>query len=449
MKPHPILVSLAVLMIWALAVQVTPAQSAILDAYIREGLGQNERIKQQGYLGQQRRHALEEAKGLGLPSVSLNGSYTLAAGGRAISIPVGDMLNPVYTTLNELTGTNSFPQLENVDEQLNPNNFYDLKLRAAYPLYNPDVRYNKQLKEQMTNMSELDIAVAQKSLAEEIRVAYFNYLQAQQAISIYREAMGLLQESRRVNQKLFDNGVANYTVVTRAANEITKMEAQIAEAENNARNAASYFNFLLNRPLDSAIEADPTFTDVNYPFPQQVTGTPGSREELRQLALVNAMQETNLKWKQTYKLPRVNAFLDAGSQGFNFEVGNGSLYMLGGLSIELPLYSGNTNVAKVKQAQMEVAASASQQAYVAGQLNLQWENSLRSYQSALEVFNSTKSQVESAARYYRDIEKRYREGQALYIEFLDARNELTQARLQQSLYLLKVWSNWAGMERAK
>lgn len=449
MKSHLLFTLLLPAALYLIAAQSLVAQSPILDGYVNDGIRQSEQIKQQDYLGRQRQYALDEAKGLALPSLSLNGSYTLAAGGRTISIPVGDMLNPVYTTLNQLTGSNAFPQLENVNEQLNPNNFYDLKLRATYPLYNPDVRYNKQIKEQATGLSELDQAVAKKSLTENIRVAYFSYLQARQAVVIYRQALALLQENRRVNQKLFENGIANYTVVTRAANEITKMEAQIAEAENNVRNATSYFNFLLNRPLDTTIEVDSMYTDVNYRFPQQVSGAPGNREELRQLALVGAMQETALKWQQTYKLPRVNAFLDAGSQAFDFEVGNGSLYLLGGLAIELPLYSGNRNVAKVQQAKMEVAATASRQALAAAQLNLQWENSLRTYQSALEIFNSAKSQVESAARYYRDMEKRYREGQALYIEYLDARNEFTQAQLQQSLSLLEVWVAWANVERVK
>ena len=38
-----------------------------------------------------------------LPDISMNARYTVARGGRIIEFPVGDLLNPVYITLNMLT----------------------------------------------------------------------------------------------------------------------------------------------------------------------------------------------------------------------------------------------------------------------------------------------------------------------------------------------------------
>lgn len=447
MKLHPITTTLLPMMIGIMV--SAGAQTPLLEAYVKEGLQQNDLIRQRQLQYQQSLAAIDEARGLSLPAVGLNGSYTLAAGGRSIDLPIGDLLNGVYSTLNQLTQTENFPQVENVKEQLSPNNFYDLKVRTTYPVFNPDVKYNRQIKEQSASLKELDIAVQQKELSRDIRLAYFQYLQARQAVKIYNDALVLLRESQRVNQKLFDNGMANYTVVTRAKNEITKIEGQLQDAENTARNAGAYFNFLLNKPLDTPIVEDSTITNINYPFPKMVEGNPGQREELTQLALANGLQETVVKWQQTYKLPKVSAFLDLGSQAYNFQVGNGSFYALGGLSIDLPIYSGNRNLAKIKQAELEVAATQARKAFVSDQLTLQWQTSLRSYQSALEVYRSSQGQVDSARRYFQDIEKRYREGQAIYIEYLDARNELTQAQLQQSIQLLNVWMRWAEMERAR
>lgn len=447
MKLHPITTTLLPILIGL--VFSAGAQTPLLEAYVQEGLQQNNLVRLRQLQYQQSLAAIDEARGLSLPNVGLNGSYTLAAGGRSIDLPIGDLLNGVYSTLNQLTQTENFPQVENVKEQLSPNNFYDLKVRTTYPVFNPDVKYNRQIKEQSASLKELDIAVQQKELSRDIRMGYFQYLQARQAVKIYSDALVLLRESQRVNQKLFDNGMANYTVVTRAKNEITKVEAQLQDAENIARNAGAYFNFLLNKSLDTPIIEDSTITNIYYPFPKIVEGNPGQREELTQLALANGLQETVVKWQQTYKLPKVSAFLDLGSQAYDFQVGNGSFYALGGISIDLPIYSGNRNLAKIKQAELEVAATQARKAYVSNQLTLQWQTSLRSYQSALEVYQSTRGQVDSARRYFQDIEKRYREGQAIYIEYLDARNELTQAQLQQSIQLLNVWMRWAEMERAR
>ena len=91
-----------------------------LDSYIKTALNNNETVKQQQFLLTKSLYALKEAKSLFLPSVGFIGTYTLAEGGRTGDIPVGDLVNPVYETLNQLTGTNNFPQLQNQSILLNP-----------------------------------------------------------------------------------------------------------------------------------------------------------------------------------------------------------------------------------------------------------------------------------------------------------------------------------------
>lgn len=424
------------------------AQSSLLDGYIQEGIANSDVLNQQQFQLQKSLYALEEAKGLFRPSVNLNGTYTLAAGGRSISIPVGDLMNPVYATLNELTGTNRFPQIENVNENFNPNNFYDIKIRAAYPIINQDIKYNKQLKEQMIDLQQTDIDIYKQELAKDIRLAYFQYLQASEATRIYQNALTLLRESLRVNQKLYENDMINRTAVTRAESEITKVEAQLTEAQNNAQNAAAYFNFLLNKPLDTPVAEDETLTQIDYNFQTAFEGTIDGRDELRKLAVAQSLNQTALKLNESFQLPKVNAFVDAGSQGFDFEVGNGSFYAIGGISIDLPIYNGNRNKQKIKMAEMDVATVQAQRAQVADQLNLQLNTAARDYQSALQIFKSNQSQVASAKRYFEDVTKLYREGQVLYIEYLDARNELTNAELQQSISLFNVWQKWTQVQRA-
>lgn len=424
------------------------AQSSLLDGYIQEGIGNSDALKQQQFQLQKSLYALEEAKGLFLPSVNLNGTYTLAAGGRSISIPVGDLMNPVYATLNELTGTNRFPQIENVNENFNPNNFYDVKIRAAYPIVNQDIKYNKQLKEQMIDFQQTDIDIYKQELAKDIRLAYFQYLQASEATRIYQNALTLLRESLRVNQKLYENDMINRTAVTRAESEVTKVEAQLTEGQNNTQNAAAYFNFLLNKPLDTPIAEDETLTQIDYKFQTAFEGTAENRDELRKLSVAQSLNQTALKLNESYQLPKVNAFVDAGSQGFDFEVGNGSFYAIGGIAIDLPIYNGNRNKQKIKMAEMDVATVQAQRAQVADQLELQLTMAVRDYQSALQIFKSSQTQVASAKRYFEDVTKLYREGQVLYIEYLDARNELTNAELQQSISLFTVWQKWTEVQRA-
>jgi len=91
---------------------VTPTLAQqVLDTYIKEGLADNLVLQEKNASLEQSLLALKDAKSFFLPSLDFGATYTLAGGGRTISFPVGDLLNPVYSTLNKLTASTNFPQI--------------------------------------------------------------------------------------------------------------------------------------------------------------------------------------------------------------------------------------------------------------------------------------------------------------------------------------------------
>jgi outer membrane protein TolC len=58
------------------------SQESILEAYVREGLRNNESVQQQGFLLNKQEYALKEATRMFFPDVALQGMYTRADGGR-------------------------------------------------------------------------------------------------------------------------------------------------------------------------------------------------------------------------------------------------------------------------------------------------------------------------------------------------------------------------------
>lgn len=67
------------------------AQS-VIDKYIREGLDNNESIKQQTFLLKKNLYALKEAQSLFFPKLIVSGSYNKADGGRTV-----DFLSATYS----------------------------------------------------------------------------------------------------------------------------------------------------------------------------------------------------------------------------------------------------------------------------------------------------------------------------------------------------------------
>jgi len=416
-----------------------------LDNYILIGLKSNEVIKQHNFDIKKSVYALKEARSLFYPTVSLNANYTVADGGRTIDIPIGDMLNPVYSTLNQITNSNAFPALQNQSVLINPDNFYDAKIHTTMPLLNFEIIYNKRIKSQQSSLQKIELEIYQRELVKEIKIAYYKYLQSIEGVHIYEDALKLVKENQRVNQSLFKNDKINRTAVLRSDNEVIRIEANLETAKQTSNNAKSYFNFLINQKLDSEIEID----SDNENLPNvMVSENTLNREELSKLNQVSEINENVNKLTQSYWYPKLSGFADVGFQDFDFEVNKDSRYYFAGLGLEWNIFSGNKNKYKIKQVELDSQIINSQTDNVKQQLLLQFQISQNNLKSALEQFHADENQKQSAQKYNEDITKLYKEGQAIYIELLDAQNQWVNAQLNTNISLYNSWIAFAEMERA-
>ena len=416
-----------------------------LEEYIQLAFENNQSIRQQYFEFEKSTLALKEAKTLFLPTVQLMSDYFLAGGGRTVDFPAGDLLNPVYSTLNQLTNANNFPQLENQRILLNPNNFYDVKIRTSAPIINPSIRFNQIIKKEQMELQRLQIDLYKRELAKEIKIAYFNYLKSIQAIQIYSTALTIMKESRRINESLFQNDKVNRTVVIRAENEITKYTSLIDIATQKSRSAMAYFNFLLNRNLDESIQEDPQFKLIADPM-SNADGV-AQREELKQLRIAEEIHRQQLGLSKTYQTPKLNAFLDLGSQGFDGAINRNTAYYFVGLSLQWDLFSAGRNKLKSQQAQLDIDINRSKYSYVNQQFQLQHSTSLHRLAEAASEYEAALANNKTSQKYYTDILKLYKEGQVLYIELLDAQNQLIQSELQVNIALFDTHIKAAELER--
>ncbi|QNL49856.1 TolC family protein [Olivibacter sp. SDN3] len=427
----------------------TVAQTNVLDVYIAEGMKNNLVLKQKNISLDKALLALQAAKSMYQPSVAFQANYSTATGGRNIALPLGDLLNPVYATLNQLTGSSQFPMLENQSINFLPTNYYDARIRTTVPIINTDIIYNKRINEQQVTLQEFEVQTYERELVKDIKSAYFNYLNAQQAVSIYQSALSLAKESRRVNERLLANGQGLHAYVLRSESEIEQVEAQVTQAEQQRENARLYFNALLNRDGESSID---TLKDVAHSLLMASSmlregGGITGREELKSLQEVIDINENMVKMNRKFTIPKMNGFLDVGSQAEELRFNNQSRYLMLGLQFDLPIYSGNRNRTKVKQSMLELEEAVLNKAHITRQLTVSSGVARNNLEAAWSTYRSSLKQLEAAASYQRLIDKGYQAGTNTYIETIDARNQLTSARLSTEVNKYNVLLAAAELER--
>jgi outer membrane protein TolC len=419
-----------------------------LDTYVQEGL-KNNLVLQQKQIGLEKAMtSLKIANGMFMPTVGLIGNYTSGKGGRSISLPVGDLMNPVYSTLNQLTESNQFPQIQNVEQNFFPHNFYDAKVRTSIPIINTDLVYNKKIQQQQTVLQEFEKEIYTRELIKNIKVAYFNYLGATEAINIFRNAMTRANESKRVNESLLANGKGLYAYILRSESEIENIKSQILDAEKQAENAQLYFNFLLNRngsePIFTGFDAEQEIQKVNE---STIDASSIQREELKQMRGAVAISETVVKMNKLFWAPRVSGFVDIGSQYQDWKFNSHSRYYLVGVQLDVPLFAGFTNRNKINRASLDRKSAELNYALVDRQLQMNARIVKNSIETSLQNHQSALKQLEAAQSYQRLIEKGYKEGVNTFIETIDARNQLTAAQLNVTINQYRLLSAHANYER--
>ncbi len=435
---------------YGLAIVLTTLSTAltaqtVLDGYVSEGLKDNLVLQQKDITLQQAQQSLQIARSYFFPSVNLLGDYTSGEGGRSIAIPVGDLLNPVYASLNQLTQGDKFPQIENVNQNFFPHNFYDARVRTSLPLVNTDLYVNRSIQSQQVVLKQYEVELYKRQLVLDIKSAYFSYLAAVAAVKIYESGLGLVNKNVEVNESLLRNGKSLPANYLRSKSEAERVKADLNSAENRVVNARKYFNFLLNKPLDREIEVSYDLADATVLDSASTDIT--SREELKMIKTSRDINAAAIRLNRLTRVPKVNAFLDLGSQAADWKFNDKSKYYLVGVQLSLPLFQGFRNNISIRQNTLEMRKTELNLTRTTEQLQLAADVAKNDWQTTIQNYAASREQLKSAQSYFNLVEKGYQQGINTLIEFLDARNQLTSSLLQQNLRLFEMLTAEARLER--
>ena len=431
-----------------LVFQVTPIQAQqVLDTYIKEGLANNLVLQEKNASLEQSLLALKDAKSFFFPSMDFGASYTLAEGGRSIAFPVGDLLNPVYSTLNKLTASNKFPQIENVSEQLLPDNFYDTRFRTTLPLLNTDLIYQQQIRKEQVNWNSYQVEIYRATLIQDIRVAYFNFCAAHSSISILKNTLQLVEQNLKDTRSLVENGKKLPASVLRAESELEQVKSLVTEAELKTNNAAQYLNFLVNRPLDQSVPFEEIPLDFSRLDQLLLEDLHPQNPELRAMQSMETIQETILKSGKNYWVPKLSTYADLGSQGFDWSFDSQSRYLMWGLNFSMPVFQGGRNQNQIQRNVLGLESVQRQKELVNQKLNLGLQTQRNEVKTLLAALQSSEKKLLSASAYLKLVDRGFKDGSQSLLEFIDARNQYTQAALQKNISAYKLQMAMAQLER--
>jgi outer membrane protein TolC len=435
-----------------------PAIDTVVGALVDDALAANLELDAAAADVQQRLAALDQARARYLPALDLSARYTRANGGRTIEFPVGDLLNPVYATLNQLSGTHAFAPVPNQSIDFQRTREQQTDLILTQPLYDARIAAGRHAAEAGVAASTAARAALAARIRRDMREAYYRWLQARAQVGILTATADLATENLRVNRSLLDNGRITPDLVYRAEADLLEVCQSLLDAGNAVRLAQSYVNLLRNAPFDRALPpaavADGDVARLHAALGTRLGLTElqraalVQRPELRQLDAVASAAGAGEALARAAFRPQLALQLDGGTQGRDYGFTASDRFILASVVLKFNLFAGGADQAGLASAHAQLRAAQSQRAAEELQIRLQVEQALSDLEVAEASLSTAAKRVEAAGGAFRIASRKRDLGQVNQAEFIDARRALTDAELNQNITRFAALSHVAELEYA-
>jgi outer membrane protein len=451
------------------AVGAHAADPPALGAYVEQALRANLGLEQRRLEERAAASRLDEARSLYRPTIALQARYSRADGGRAIEFPVGDLLNPVFDTLDELLAAGGQPPrfgpLDNVEIPFLREREHDTRLRLSQPVYRRDLDANRAASRHQLEASGHARRAFERRLVRDVRAAYWAHCGALGVLDVLAATRELVNESLRVSESRFERGALTEDEVLRDRAELAGVEQSLREAERGREATRDVIDFLLDRapgsPVDTsgceaesggggvaAAAAGAGAIEASGGEAAKVSTTRASlaaRSELAQLDAAVAASRSGVDATRAESWPALGFALDYGAEGESYDFDES--FWQASLVLSWNVFTSGRTKARRETARLEAESLERRREELARQLTLEARDAIESLETARFEVKATDRRQRAAQEAYRIVERRYEAGAVPLVSLTDARRELTDAGIARRLAAFRVRTAEAELER--
>jgi outer membrane protein len=371
-----------------------------------------------------------------LPSIDFDIRYSKTFGGQDL----GDLINPAYQALNQLTGSEQFPT--NISLRLPL--ALEAKIRIAQPVYVPAITINSKLAALGTEARHLAQKIRQREIVAAVRKAYLALQATDSVVDVLAKTRPLLVESLRVSELLIAAQSSTPDTALRAKAALAAHDQKRKEAELAAATVHRQLQILLAEtpsPRRSAVEREetastsmhlqqgPKWNAVGLAELHALALSRRSELSLSQLETAVATQQGRLARSET--LPTLVAVADLGVQSNSIDVSWDDRYAMLSLVASWNGFNGGATTAKRQRANIAekkcLLSKQQQQRVIVNEVT----NAFEAVQLSESSIATLQTRIESESAAYQILTARYAAGSAAQIDVLSAQSSLISAQIEQ------------------
>ena len=307
-----------------------------------------------------------------------------------------------------------------------------LSLSGSLPIYSGGKNQaNIKSSEIGLDTAKLATERAQENLKLSVIKAYYDALEAQKNIDVNQESVNNYQAHLTNVQQLFSAGSKAKIDVLRSSVELSNAQQTLIKSQNayEVKLAAlrNYLNMDREEPL--SLTTDFVYDKFETPMTEAIAYAYGNRKDLLSDEYVVEQKELAIKAAKAGFLPTVKLSVGVG-QSNDFHPSSGSSQnWSAGVGVNWNIFDSGVTRAQVDEAEVarDVARLTLEQDKETVDLNLR--TAYYNMREAEKRFNSTSEAVNQAEEDYYIATEKYRAGEGLMLDIIDAQLALSTAKL--------------------
>ena len=420
-----------------------PPLAGPLDSVVAEALRNNVGLSEESQAVAKAEAGLREARGRFFPSLSLDARYSKLSS----ALNLGDFVNPAYAALNQVIGTDRFPT--NIDVTIPFQ--WESRARLTQPVFNASILAGHALARHTVEGQRFQYATAARGLAARAQSAFLEVGAARSARRIWESTLALVTESERVAQRLVDAGRATPDQVLRARADRSDIQQNLDAARQTESAAARAFNEILHRPLDTPVDELPdSLLHFEIPVTQEqaVASALARREELGQAGAGIRAAQAGVRLASSSLIPSLSVALDYGFQGQTVRLSGNNDFAAASVVLGWTISLGGSDFARRQGAKADLERLRLQRTELEDKVQLDVRQSYDAAIVARDAIATAEARLAASRRSFELVQRRYEEGLASQVEFIDARTAFTSADLNRVITVYRYAIQYVDLERA-
>ena len=286
--------------------------------------------------------------------------------------------------------------------------------------------------------------------------SYGNVLLAEESVRIINKNIKIVENTLSEVIKIYENGLTEEENVEQLQITLSGLESNLKNGLLQEKLASQLLNLILGLEINQEINLTENFEDlidksIDISIISKTSDTKKSADYIIK-DNEKTSKELLVFYEKTKLLPTINAFLNAGYQGYSdqFNFNNSSQKWYGstifGLKMDIPILSSGEQLSKITRAKIELEKSNLQLSELEKKLNIETNLAKGNYQFAIEDYYNKKRNLELAERIEKKNQIKFTEGIASSFDLREAQTQLYKSQQGYLLSMLTIINSKAKLE---